>query len=161
MFDYLLRMFRGEKATLAPEVVPAAEAAPRSFPLDVTDEDFAAAVLNADRLAVVDFWADWCAPCQIMSAYVGILAQTYHEQMVVAALDVDANPATPERYTILGLPTLIFFRGGTEIDRIVGVVSYEELRQRVEALLGGVEQVHKGQVHRGHRESTENTEDEE
>lgn len=152
MVNRLLTMLRREKNRPLREANPV-EQTPRPAPLDVTDEDFAPVVLNADGLALVDFWADWCSPCQIMSAYVTMLAQTYPDQVVVAALDVDANPVTPERYAVLGLPTLIFFRGGAEIDRIVGVVSFEELQQRVEALLGDVQQ-----VHREHSEGAENTE---
>jgi thioredoxin 1 len=59
----------------------------------------------------------------------------YGERLLVAALDVDENPATPEHYHILGMPTLIFFRGGVEVDRQVGLLSYEELQAKVEALL--------------------------
>jgi thioredoxin 1 len=144
MVNRLLTLLRRDKNRPVEEASPT-ERMLRPTPLDVSDEDFATLVVGADRLAVVDFWADWCAPCQIMSAYVAMLAETYHGQMVVAALDVDANPATPERYAVLGLPTLILFSGGVEIDRIVGVVSFEEVRQRVETLLADVEKVHREQ----------------
>lgn len=152
MFNRLLTRLKGEKRSPMREA-STAEQAPRPVPLDVTDEDFDTVVLHTTRLAVVDFWADWCAPCQMMSAYVDMLAQTYQNQTIIAALDVDANPATSERYAVLGLPTLIFFRGGAEIDRIVGVVSFEELCQRVETLLAEVQQ-----VHRERREDAENIE---
>ena len=107
----------------------------RPTPIDVTDANFAALILASDKLAVVDFWAEWCEPCHVMSAYIGFLAVEYAGRVLVAALDVDENPETLSHYTIMGLPTTIFFRNGLEIERIVGVVNYEELRQQVERLL--------------------------
>ena len=102
---------------------------------DVVDADFEATVLQSDQLAVVDFWAEWCQPCTIISAYTEWLVRDYGEQLLVAALDVDENPVVPEQYSIMGLPTLIFFRNGVEIERQVGLLSYEELQAKVEALL--------------------------
>lgn len=102
---------------------------------DVVDADFEATVLQCEQLAVVDFWAEWCQPCTIISAYTEWLVRDYGEQILVAALDVDENPVVPEQYSIMGLPTLIFFRDGVEVDRQVGLLSYEELQAKVEALL--------------------------
>jgi thioredoxin 1 len=102
---------------------------------DVIDADFDEVVLQSPKLAVVDFWAEWCQPCTIISAYTEWLVRDYGDRLFVAALDVDENPATPERYTIMGLPTLLFFRDGVEVDRQVGLLSYEELQAKVEALL--------------------------
>lgn len=106
-----------------------------SIIIDVTDATFADTVLASDKLAIVDFWAEWCQPCQIMSAYVGFLAQEYGDRLLLAALDVDENPQTPERYTIMGLPTLLLLRNGTEVDRIVGVEEYPTIKARVEQWL--------------------------
>jgi thioredoxin 1 len=102
---------------------------------DVVDSDFDEVVLHSSQLAVVDFWAEWCQPCTVISAYTEWLVRDYGERLLVAALDVDENSVTPERYRILGMPTLIFFRGGVEVDRQVGLLSYEELQAKVEALL--------------------------
>lgn len=102
---------------------------------DVVDADFDEVVLQQERLVVVDFWAEWCQPCTIMSAYTEWLARDYGAQLSVVALDVDENPETPARYNILGLPTLLFIRGGVEVDRQVGVLPYEELQAKVDALL--------------------------
>jgi thioredoxin 1 len=70
-----------------------------------------------------------------MSAYVGFLAQEYGDRLLIAAMDVDENPQTAERYTIMGLPTLLLMQNGVEVDRIVGVEEYQTIKARVESLL--------------------------
>ncbi|GIK72415.1 MAG: thioredoxin [Chloroflexota bacterium] len=130
MFDKLKQRF-GK----ANRPVEAAEP-PKPPPIiDVTDADFEAVVLRSPLLTVVDFWAEWCQPCQVMSAYVGFLAREYEGRVLVAALDADEHPETPARYNVMGLPTLLLLRDGVEIDRIVGVVGYDEIKTRVERLL--------------------------
>jgi thioredoxin 1 len=102
---------------------------------ELVDADFERVIVQSDRLSVVDFWAEWCPPCEIISLYASWLARDYGAQLLVASLDVDENPITPERFSIMGLPTLIFFRGGVEVDRQVGLLSHEELQAKTEALL--------------------------
>lgn len=103
--------------------------------LDITDETVDAALRSNDGLLVMDFWAEWCQPCDIMSAHVAMLAQDFAGRLQIAAIDVDENPATSERFTVRGLPTLLFLRNGAEVDRVVGITAYEELVQRTETLL--------------------------
>jgi thioredoxin 1 len=123
----------------------------RPQPIDVTDATFDQAVLASSQLAVVDFWAEWCAPCTTMSAYVSFLAADYDGRLTVAALDVDENPASAERYQVMGLPTLLFLFDGAEVDRIVGLTPYEELKHRVNQLLAnypsGQTSGHAAEVH--------------
>lgn len=118
-----------------PAITDGADSASTLLVRDVQDGDFDEVVLQSDRLVVVDFWAEWCQPCTILSAYTEWLARDYEGRLLVVALDVDENPVMPERYQVMGLPTLIFFRNGVVVDRQVGLLSYEELRAKAEALL--------------------------
>ena len=103
-------------------------------PIHVSDGDFQATILDSDKLAVVDFWADWCGPCHRMAPNIDYLAEDFADRIVVAKLDVDANRQTPSQYKIMGIPTVIFFKNGKEVDRMVGVSSLSQLSKKVEAL---------------------------
>jgi thioredoxin 1 len=129
MFNRLLKPFSKPKPARPP-----ADSTPTQTPppvVDVTDADFASVVLASTKVAVVDFWAEWCEPCQIMSAYVGFLAQELGDPLLVAALDVDENPVTPAQYHVMGLPTLLVIKDGQEVDRIVGIGDYEQIKERI------------------------------
>jgi thioredoxin 1 len=133
MLSNLFGRGKNKKGSPAPAAAPA-----RPQPIDVTDADFDVRVAAAPQLAVVDFWAEWCAPCTTMSAYVAMLAAEYGAEprrLLVAALDVDENPATSERFGVMGLPTLLFLAHGVEVHRIVGLEPYEAIKREVERLL--------------------------
>lgn len=94
---------------------------------EVNDADFTTRVLQSEQPVLVDFWASWCAPCRMMSPTIDAVAQKYQGAARVSKLNVDDNPTTPQRYGIKGIPTLILFRGGREVERIVGAVSQDTL----------------------------------
>lgn len=106
-------------------------------PVHVSDSDFEQTILGADKPAVVDFWAAWCGPCRMIAPHIEDLANEYGDKALVAKMDTDANPMTPTRYQIMGIPTLIFFKDGKEVDRMVGVPRQprEALRAKLDALL--------------------------
>jgi thioredoxin len=131
----MLRRFQGLLGRPAQPPQPPPDPAQHAYPADVTDADFAARALSSGPLTLVDFWADWCQPCQVVSAHVEMLARSYGERLRVLALDVDENPRTAERYKVMGLPTLIFFRDGAEVERVVGAGPYESLRRLTDRLL--------------------------
>ncbi len=106
-------------------------------PVHVTDADFEKVVLKSQIPVLVDFWAVWCGPCRMIAPHVEELAKEYGEKVVIAKMDTDANPQTPMRYGIMGIPTLIIFKDGKEVDRQVGVPRQpkEVLKSKLEAAL--------------------------
>jgi thioredoxin 2 len=102
-------------------------------PLHVTDETFRQVVDGTDVPVLVDFYADWCAPCKMMAPILDDLAQDRVGELLVLKLDTDRSPATPQGFGIRGIPTLILFRDGREAARQVGAAP----RAQLEALIDG------------------------
>ncbi len=102
----------------------------------LNDENFEEEVLDADGLFLVDFWAPWCGPCQIMGPVVEELAEEYRDELKVGKLNIDENPQVVEAYGIMSIPTLIFFEDGEQVNQLTGVRSRENLVTFVDSLLG-------------------------
>jgi thioredoxin 2 len=90
-------------------------------PVAVTDASFDAVVLKATTPVLLDCWADWCGPCHMLAPTIDALARAHAGRVLVAKLDVDANPETASRFDIRGIPALLFFDRGRLVDRLVGV----------------------------------------
>jgi thioredoxin len=103
----------------------------------VTDVSFEHDIAKYDGLAIVDFWARWCGPCLILGPTVEQLAAEFQGRAKVAKLDVDANPLTADRFAVRSIPTILFFRSGKVVDRVVGIVSKTALAKRLELHLRG------------------------
>ena len=100
-------------------------------PLDVTDADFQKEVLESDLPVLVDFWADWCHPCRMIAPSVKEIAAEQEGVLKVAKIDVDENPAVPGRYRVVGIPTLMLFKGGQIVERIVGAQPKERILAQI------------------------------
>jgi len=105
-------------------------------PVHVTDNSFEADVLNSDIPVLVDFWAPWCAPCRMVGPVVEELAGEYDGKLRVAKVNTDENPNRANALGIRGIPTLIVFKGGEEVDRVVGAVPKPMLAQMVDKAIG-------------------------
>jgi thioredoxin len=99
--------------------------------MDVTDASFEAEVLQARTPTLVDFWAAWCGPCRMIAPVVKEISSEQAGQLRVAKLDVDQNPATATRFGVQSIPTLILFKDGQPVERIVGYMPKERLMDRV------------------------------
>ncbi len=96
---------------------------------------FKAEVLEEEGLVLVDFWAPWCGPCKQMAPVLEEVANQYEEKVNVMKVNVDENQSLSGEYSISGIPTLIFFKGGQEVHRQVGLMSKNELEKKFESLL--------------------------
>ncbi len=99
---------------------------------EVSDSSFEQDVLGSAKPVLVDFWAEWCAPCRMLAPTVAAVAEHYGDTASVVKLNVDDNPSTAQRYGIKGIPTLILFRDGKEVERVVGATSKESIMKMIE-----------------------------
>ena len=99
---------------------------------EVTDSSFEKDVLKSTKPVLVDFWAEWCAPCRMLAPTLDAVAEQYGESASVVKLNVDQNPATTDAYGIKGIPALILFFDGKEVERVVGVTSKESISRMID-----------------------------
>ena len=102
----------------------------------ITQADFEHAVLKSQTPMVVDFYADWCGPCRMVGPVMETLSQEYTGRVSFAKVDTDANQSQAMRYNIMSIPTVMIFKGGQIVDKVIGAVPAEAYRRKIEAALG-------------------------
>ncbi|MBX7170265.1 MAG: thioredoxin [Pyrinomonadaceae bacterium] len=101
----------------------------------ITDGNFAAEIENSKIPVLLDFWATWCPPCKMIAPTIDALAKELAGKVKIGKLDVDKNPRTASKFRVQSIPTLIIFKNGEEVDRIVGAQSKAAMMQRLQAFM--------------------------
>ncbi|HAS17785.1 MAG TPA: thioredoxin [Nitrospiraceae bacterium] len=101
----------------------------------VTKDSWDAEVLQTNGVVLVDFWAAWCGPCRMVSPIVDDLSKEYEGRVKVLKLNTDENPDVAGRYQIMGIPTIMFFKDGKVVDKLVGALSKPQYKEKIEKLL--------------------------
>ena len=103
--------------------------------VDVTDQNFELEILKSDKPVIIDFWAEWCAPCKQIAPVIKDLAEQYGDRIKVAKMDIDSNPNTPGKYGILSIPTILCFKDGQVVDQLQGTRPKADFEAAIEKLL--------------------------
>lgn len=106
-----------------------------SDPIELTDDNFESEVIKSDKPVLVDFWAGWCQPCQMVSPIVEEIAKDYSEKLKVGKLNVDQNTKIASQYGIMSIPSLLIFKHGKVVDQIIGAVPKDHLKEKVDKVL--------------------------
>ncbi|NTV06517.1 MAG: thioredoxin [Chlorobiaceae bacterium] len=104
--------------------------------LVATDQNFKSEILDADKVALVDFWAAWCGPCKMLGPVIEELAGDYEGKAVIAKLNVDENPNTAAQYGIRSIPSLLVFKNGQVVDQMLGAMPKNMISKKLDEHIG-------------------------
>ncbi len=102
---------------------------------EVTDQNFEAEILNSDKPVLIDFWAEWCAPCRQIAPIIKDLAEEYGDRVKIVKMDIDANPNTPGQYGIRAIPTILSFKDGEVVEQLQGARPKADFEAAIKNLL--------------------------
>lgn len=106
-----------------------------SHPIVLTDQSFENEVIKYDKPVLVDFWATWCAPCRMIAPALEEIAKEYDGKAKICKIDVDQNPNIASRFGIMSIPSLLFFKNGELVDKVVGAVPKKQLADKLDGLM--------------------------
>ena len=107
------------------------------FTIDVNEENFDTIVINSDKPVLVDFWAEWCGPCKMLTPTIEAIAEEYKDKSSIVKINVDDAPAIATKYGIRSIPSILLFSKGDVIEQRVGAVSKEELTSLLDKTIEG------------------------
>jgi len=102
---------------------------------EFTDTNFQESALDSDKLVVVDFWAEWCGPCRLVTPIIDELSQDYDGKAVIGKVNVDHNAEVASKYNVRSIPTILFLKNGEVVDKQVGATTKAALEQKITAYL--------------------------
>ena len=114
---------------------PLSSSSSPAAPVNVTDQTFHQEVLSHNGPVLVDCWAPWCGPCKMVAPVLDQLASEYASRVKIAKLNVDENPITASQYGIQSIPTMLLFKAGKQIDRLVGALPKQEIERHMGTML--------------------------
>ena len=103
--------------------------------INTTDSNFDNDINKAGKLVVVDMWAEWCGPCKMMEPVLEEIANEKGDSIQLVKINIDENQETPVKYSVMNIPTLLFFKDGKEVDRVIGAVPKKQLEKKIDNYL--------------------------
>ena len=107
------------------------------FTIDVNEENFDSVVMDSDKPVLVDFWAEWCGPCKMLTPTIEALAEEYKDTSSIVKINVDDSPAIATKYGIRSIPSILLFNNGDIVEQRVGAVSKDELAGMLDKIIKG------------------------